>query len=316
LCRHAHELGIKILGDVPIFVADDSADVWAHRELFQLDANGRPTVVAGVPPDYFSEDGQLWGNPLYKWSAHEETGYDWWISRLRAALSLIDSVRIDHFRGFAAHWEIPAGEQTARTGKWVPGPGRRLFDAAARALGDLPIVAEDLGVITPDVEALRDSLGFPGMVVLQFGFCPEPRSTFLPYNHRRKSVVYTGTHDNNTTLGWYQDDASTGERELLRRYVGHDLAEVHWEMIRLALASVADLAIIPHQDVAGLGADCRMNTPGTTVGNWRFRLTDWMLSGSLRDRLADLIHVYGRRRGRGPASRVRGPEEGTRPAAD
>ena len=291
---HARSLGISILGDVPIYVADDSADVWANRELFQLDARGRPAVVAGVPPDYFSETGQLWGNPLYDWQALEASKYAWWIARLRATLELVDVVRLDHFRGFAGYWEVPAGRKTAVVGRWVAGPGRKLFEAVRAALGELPIVAEDLGVITEDVVALRDGLDLPGMAVLQFAFSPSPRSTFVPYLLRHNTVVYTGTHDNNTTLGWYLGDASEAEKDYVRRYLGTDGHEIHWDLIRLALSSVADLAVVPHQDVAGLGGDCRMNTPSTAVGNWQFRLTEWMLSEELRDRFAELAWLYGR----------------------
>jgi len=294
LREHARSLGISILGDVPIYVAGDSAEVWANRELFQLDPHGRPVVVGGVPPDYFSKTGQLWGNPLYDWEALERTGYAWWIARLRATLGLVDAVRLDHFRGFAGYWEVPAGQKTAVKGRWVPGPGRKLFDAARAALGDLPLVAEDLGVITEDVVALRDGLELPGMVVLQFAFSPSPRSTFVPYRLRRNVVVYTGTHDNNTTLGWFLGDAGEAEKDYVRRYIGTDGREIHWDMIRLALASVADLAMVPHQDIAGLGGDCRMNTPATAEGNWQFRLTDSMLSESLRNRFAELAWLYGR----------------------
>ncbi|MCU0293036.1 MAG: 4-alpha-glucanotransferase [Thermoanaerobaculaceae bacterium] len=294
LRARARQLGVSILGDMPIFVADDSADVWANRQLFSLDPNGEPNVVAGVPPDYFSETGQLWGNPLYDWTAMDQTGYAWWIERLRVSLRQVDAIRIDHFRGFSAYWEIPAGEETALNGHWVPGPGRRLFDAVAAALGELPLVAEDLGVITDDVRALRLGLGLPGMAVLQFAFTPQERSSFLPYALERNLVVYTGTHDNNTTLGWYLEDASEAERDFVRRYLVTDGHEIHWDLIRAALASVADLAVVPHQDIAGLGADCRMNRPGQADGNWRFRLTDWMLSGWHQERLANLVWLYGR----------------------
>ncbi|MBP1619471.1 MAG: 4-alpha-glucanotransferase [Acidobacteria bacterium] len=294
LRRHAAARGVRILGDLPIYVADNSADAWSRRELFQVDSEGRPTAVAGVPPDYFSKTGQLWGNPLYDWSAHERTGYAWWIARMRRTLTLVDAVRIDHFRGLAGYWAVPAGAKTAVKGRWLPGPGRALFDALAGALGSLPLVAEDLGVMTPDVEALRDGLGLPGMAVLQFAFSPALRSTFLPYRHRAELVVYTGTHDNNTTLGWYLGEATEGERDYLRRYLDADAREVHWDLIRAALASVADLAVVPHQDLAGLGGDCRMNTPSTAEGNWRFRLTGWMLDPGLQRRLADLVWLYGR----------------------
>jgi 4-alpha-glucanotransferase len=294
LRRRARSLGIRILGDVPIYVADDSADVWAHREIFRLDGKGRPLVVGGVPPDYFSSTGQLWGNPLYDWGVLEASGYFWWVARLRAVLELVDAVRLDHFRGFAGYWEVPAGQKTAVKGRWVPGPGRKLFDAVQGVLGALPFVAEDLGVITEDVVALRDGLDLPGMEILQFAFVPSPRGQFIPYRHRRQLVVYTGTHDNNTTLGWYMGDASDAEKDFVRRYLGTDGHEIHWDMIRLALSSVANLAVVPHQDIAGLGADCRMNTPATTKGNWRFRLTDWMLGDALRDRFAELAWLYGR----------------------
>ncbi len=294
LRRRAHEVGTRIIGDLPIYVAGNSAEVWAHRELFRLDADGHPTAVAGVPPDYFSKDGQLWGNPLYDWGALERTGFRWWIERLRFTLRQVDAVRLDHFRGFAAHWSVPAGERTARAGKWETGPGRALFDALRGELGELPVIAEDLGVITEDVTALREELGFPGMAVLQFAFSPAPRTGFVPYRHRANQVVYTGTHDNNTAAGWYRDDAGEAERDFLRRYLATDAHEVHWDLIRAALASVADLAVIPHQDIAGLGPEARMNTPSSTAGNWRFRLPEWALSDWHRARLAELIWIYGR----------------------
>jgi 4-alpha-glucanotransferase len=290
----AVERGISLLGDVPIFVAADSAEVWAHRELFLLDDEGRPTAVAGVPPDYFSSTGQLWGNPLYDWNRHAADGYAWWIARLEHALGLLDAVRLDHFRGFAAHWQVPAGETTAARGVWVAGPGKALFEAVRRKLGRLPFVAEDLGTITEDVHELRRGLGLHGMAILQFAFAPEPRSTYIPYRLSRDLVVYTGTHDNNTTLGWYRDEASEEEKDLLRRYAVTDGAEINWDLARLALASVCDLAVLPHQDLAGVGSEGRMNTPGVGVGNWTFRLAPWMLDEAIRDRLAELIRVYGR----------------------
>jgi len=290
----ANELGVRILGDVPIFVAYDSAEVWAHPELFLLDEQRRPTVVAGVPPDYFSATGQLWGNPLYDWSHSADTGYSWWIARLRHELGLADAVRLDHFRGFVAHWEVPAADSDASNGRWVPGPGAELFDTVAQQLGGLPFLAEDLGHITPDVHDLRHRLELPGMAVLQFAFSPEPRSTFLPYAHTRDLAVYTGTHDNNTTVGWFFEDAGDGERDLLLRYAAADERDIAWTLNRLAMASVANMAIIPHQDLAGLGADCRMNTPSVANGNWRFRITPWMLQESITTRLAELVWVYGR----------------------
>ncbi len=291
----ARERGVRIFGDLPLFVASASAEVWAHRELFHLDRRGWPTVVSGVPPDYFSETGQLWGNPQYDWERLAATGYRWWVDRLRHALRFAELLRIDHFRGFAASWAVPAGDVTAAGGHWSPGPGRALFDAARGALGELPLVAEDLGTITPDVVELKDALGLPGMAVLQFAFDPAERSTFLPHNHVRNLVVYTGTHDNNTTVGWWRQEAGEVRRDFLRRYAGTEGHEVHWDLIRLALASVARLAVIPHQDVAGLDGTARMNTPGIAAGNWRFRLPRTALDEGLRDRLAALVELYDRR---------------------
>ncbi|HET9886553.1 MAG TPA: 4-alpha-glucanotransferase, partial [bacterium] len=267
----ANELGIRILGDVPIFVAPDSADVWARREIFDLEESGRPRVVAGVPPDYFSANGQLWGNPLFKWDELGARGFDWWIERLRHALRLADLVRIDHFRGFEAYWEIPAQQKTAIVGRWVKGPGRSLFDALVAALGKLPIVAEDLGEITDEVHALRDALGFPGMRVLQFGFGENAREALhAPHNFERRCVAYTGTHDNDTTRGWFEGGKASStrtaeeaarERERVLRYVGTDGREIHWDLIRVLFMSVAEVAIVPMQDVLGLGSEARMNTP-------------------------------------------------------
>ncbi len=292
----AVEHGVSILGDVPIFVALDSADVWAHPELFLLDENRRPTVVAGVPPDYFSETGQLWGNPLYDWERHAEDEYAWWIARTLHTLDLVDAVRLDHFRGFTAFWEVSASETTAVVGRWVPGPGRALFDALQGAIGSLPMVAEDLGEITPDVLELRRNLGLPGMAVLHFAFGPEPRSTFIPYQLQKDMVIYTGTHDNNTTVGWYTEDATDEERDLVRRYTASDGSDISWQLIRLAMASVADVAIIPHQDLVGLGADSRMNTPGVAEGNWTFRLSQTMLDPSIAARFRNLVETFGRAR--------------------
>ena len=293
LKEYAAEKKIGILGDVPIFVAQDSADVWAHPELFLMDDHDRPAVVAGVPPDYFSPTGQLWGNPLYDWARMAEDGYEWWIDRLKHTLAQVDMVRLDHFRGFASYWEIPADAEIARNGRWVEGPGRPFFDAISQALGGLPFIAEDLGDITEDVIALRDELGLPGMAILHFGFSPDPRSSYIPYSHTRNLVVYTGTHDNNTTVGWFLEDANDGERELVRSYVGTD-GEIHWDLTRLIMASVADLAVVPHQDLAGLGGNCRMNTPAVADGNWTFRLMPWMLDHEIRGRLAGMVDTYGR----------------------
>ena len=297
---------IQIMGDLPIFVAHDSADVWAQPELFRLDARGRPTVLAGVPPDYFSATGQLWGNPHYRWDVFERTGYRWWIERFRALLALVDRVRIDHFRGFEASWEVPADASTAVQGEWVKGPGRSLFEAVQAALNAdrLPVVAENLGVITPEVEALREVLGFPGMAILQFAFGNDAHADdFKPHNYPRNLVVYTGTHDNDTTVGWWTGAAGhstradaeiESEHELARRYLGFDGRDVHWEFVRAALGSVADTAIVPAQDLLGLGSHARMNRPGTISGNWRWRLVPGQLTLDTARKLAAMAETYGR----------------------
>src|SRR5262249_48061999 len=239
--RYANERHVQLIGDVPIFVSADSADVWANPGLFLLDAERRPRFVAGVPPDYFSATGQLWGNPLYDWEANRRTDYAWWVARLQAALGQVDLVRLDHFRGFEAHWEVPAGMPNAMKGRWVKGPGKDLFEVVRRELGGLPLIAEDLGLITPEVEALRDELGLPGMRILQFAFGGAPEDRFLPHNYERQALVYTGTHDNDTTRGWYRT-ISDGERHFVRRYLGRDGSDIAWDMIRLAWSSVADWA--------------------------------------------------------------------------
>jgi 4-alpha-glucanotransferase len=294
LRAHCYALGVRILGDLPIFVALDSADVWAHRELFELDPKGRPTVVAGVPPDYFSKTGQRWGNPLYRWDGLAGTGYAWWIERMRTMLEQVDIVRIDHFRGFAGYWEIPATELTAVRGRWLPGPGQAVFDAMARALGRLPVIAEDLGELSPDVHELREALGFPGMKVLQFAFGGDARDPFLPHNFTRDCVVYTGTHDNDTTRGWYEQSSTPAERDRARRYMGRDGTDITWDMIRLAFASVADLALVPLQDVLDLGSEARMNLPGRMEGNWGWRFGAQDLTDAIADRLESLTALYGR----------------------
>lgn len=284
--------GIRIMGDVPIYVAQDSADVWANRDLFQLDENGAPTVVAGVPPDYFSATGQRWGNPLYRWETLRETGYRWWISRIKTNLELTDLVRLDHFRGFAAYWEIPAHETTAIHGRWMPGPGKMLFDALRSALGGLPLVAEDLGFITPEVHELRHSIGLPGMRVLQFGF-GQPDSPHLPHRFEVSTVVYTGTHDNNTSRGWFET-ASENERELARAYLGDDCRDFSWALIRAAYTSVAEISIVPVQDVLGLGGEGRMNTPGDPLHNWSWRVGAGALTRAHAERLRKLAEITGR----------------------
>ncbi|HEX5503681.1 MAG TPA: 4-alpha-glucanotransferase [Thermomicrobiales bacterium] len=292
LRRAARARGIRLIGDLPIFVARDSADVWAHPDLFLLDADGAPTAVAGVPPDYYSATGQLWGNPLYRWDAMARDGYAWWTARLRAALALYDLVRLDHFRGFEAYWAVPAGAETAANGRWVAGPRDDFFDAARAALGGLPFIAEDLGLITPEVHALRERVGLPGMKVLQFAFS-DPDSPYLPHTFTPDCVVYTGTHDNDTTRGWWAaaDDA---ERAFARRYLGRDGADIAWDLIRLAFGSVAALAVVPLQDVLDLGSAARMNTPGVPTGNWAWRCPPGALTPALAARLRDLATVYGR----------------------
>jgi 4-alpha-glucanotransferase len=297
---------IAIMGDLPIFVAHDSADVWARRELFRLEPDGRPTVVAGVPPDYFSETGQLWGNPHYRWDALARTGYAWWVERFRALLALVDRIRIDHFRGFAAAWEVPRDATTAVRGEWIAGPGAALFERVQSALRAerLPFVAENLGVITPDVEHLREQFGLPGMAILQFAFGTDPQAPdFKPHNYPRNRVVYTGTHDNDTTRGWWAGDVGhstrsitdiTNEREHARRYLSLDGLEVHWDFIRAVLASVADTAIVPVQDLLGLGSEARMNRPGTIGGNWQWRLLPGQLTHDVAVRLAVMAETYDR----------------------
>jgi 4-alpha-glucanotransferase len=304
---------VALMGDIPIFVSGDSADVWSHPELFRLEPDGRPTVVAGVPPDYFSATGQLWGNPIYDWDEMARTGYAWWIERFRAALELVDLVRLDHFRGFEAYWEIPAREETAINGEWVKGPGAALFEALREALGELPIVAENLGVITPEVEELRERFGFPGMAILQFAFGRDPEGAkFQPHNYPRNRVVYTGTHDNDTTVGWWTsagaadstrtDDEVQDERARALAYLDAEGRDIHWAFIRAALASVADTAIVPLQDVLGLGSEARMNLPGRGSGNWRWRFTDGSLTDEIRERLRKMAELYGRTAAVAPAA--------------
>ena len=288
----AHARSIRILGDVPIYVAWDSADVWGNRELFELDAKGYPTVVAGVPPDYFSETGQRWGNPLYRWEKLKETNYKWWIERVRANLRFADVVRLDHFRGFAAYWEIPAAEPTAIHGRWMPGPGKALFDAIRGALGELPLVAEDLGFITEDVHELRRAINVPGMRILQFGFA-QADSPHLPHRFEPRMVVYTGTHDNDTAHGWFAT-APEEERAASRDYLGCEETDIAWGLIRTAYTSVADTAIVPVQDILGLGTEGRMNRPGAEHGNWSWRVRPGALTREHAERLHRLAEITGR----------------------
>jgi 4-alpha-glucanotransferase len=294
LLKYAHSARVRIIGDMPLYVAHDSADVWVERDLFKLLPNGKPKEMAGVPPDYFSRTGQLWGNPIYNWRQHKATGFDWWIRRMRAALELYDIVRIDHFRGLAAYWSVPHGKRTAMNGKWIKAPGRELLQKMRDELGTLPLIAEDLGVITPDVEALRDDFDLPGMKILQFSFDSSEENDYLPHNYLRNAVAYTGTHDNDTMAGWYRS-AFASDCALARDYLNTNRSEIPSAAVRAVWASVADMAIAPLQDILSLGSKARMNTPGTIGGdNWRWRFRKEDLSKSLALKLRRLTHVYGR----------------------
>ncbi len=293
LRRYAAQRRVLLFGDMPIFVAHDSAEVWAHREYFTLGEDGQPRVVAGVPPDYFSETGQRWGNPHYDWARMRADDFDWWVRRMRTQLELFDWVRIDHFRGFEAYWSIPADAETAVEGHWVKAPGAELLDALYRAFDALPVIAEDLGTITPEVNALLERFGLPGMKVLQFAFGGGPDNPYLPHNHEVNGVVYTGTHDNDTTLGWYES-AGAAEREHVQAYFGPTEEPVPWLLIRAALASVARVAMVPLQDVLALNSAHRMNTPGTQEGNWRWRFSWEQVPADLAARLRAMMHLYGR----------------------
>ncbi|HEV8712830.1 MAG TPA: 4-alpha-glucanotransferase [Candidatus Binatia bacterium] len=303
LKTYANQHGIQIIGDLPIYVGFDSAEVWSHSELFSLDPHTRtPLAVAGVPPDAFSETGQRWGNPLYRWRDEHgqpvEAVHEWWVRRFRSTLELTDILRIDHFRGFEAYWSVPVTEETALNGQWIAGPGANLFTRVQDALGDLPVIAEDLGMITPEVDALRLRFGFPGMKVLQFAFDGNATNPYLPHNYTDpRCVVYTGTHDNDTTLGWFR--SSPPERRMaILHYLGRaNSPELHWDMIRLALSSVAGMAVVPLQDILGLGSTGRMNTPGQSQGNWCWRYQPGALHSALSARLAELTHTYGRDKG-------------------
>jgi 4-alpha-glucanotransferase len=292
LRAYVHSRGLQIVGDIPIFVAMDSADAWSHPDLFFLDEAGKPNVVAGVPPDYFSPTGQLWGNPLYDWSKHKDSGYAWWIERIRATLNIVDIVRIDHFRGFAGYWEIPGDASTAQFGRWVPGPGADLFHAIRAALGDLPIIAEDLGEITPDVIELRDLFGLPGMKILQFGFSG-PDNPFLPQHYTTNCVAYTGTHDNDTVLGWYRS-APPHERDFYHRYISRDNGDVPGDMLKAIWGSVAVFAIAPLQDFLRMGTEARMNFPGKVGGYWSWRMNERVLDENLKNQLRELNWVFQR----------------------
>lgn len=293
LRRYANRHGIRVVGDLPIFVAYDSADVWAHRDLFRLDPHGHPLEVAGVPPDLFTAHGQFWGNPVYDWPRNAATGFAWWTNRVRATLERVDALRIDHFRGFAASWVIPARASSAAGGQWEPGPGTTIFAALEAELGSLPLIVEDLGLITSDVTALREALGIPGMKVLQFAFDSGPTNAYLPHNYDPLTVCYTGTHDNQTTVGWFRT-LPDHVRTNVQRYLGRDGSDIAWDFIRLAHESVADWAIVPLQDVMRLDDDARMNTPGTAVGNWEWRYANHQLHDGLCGGLRELTETYGR----------------------
>jgi len=293
LRAYAKAHGVLFLGDMPIFVAHDSAEVWAQRECFKLDATGQPTVVAGVPPDYFCASGQRWGNPLYDWDCAQAQGFGWWIARMKTELSRCDLVRVDHFRGFEACWEIPAAEETAVNGRWVKAPGEALFDALLERFGSLPLVAEDLGLITPEVHRMREKYGFPGMLVLQFAFDGGAGNPYLPHRHEPNSVAYTGTHDNDTTRAWFEDLPAQKQLYVVD-YLGFQHEAMPWPLVRAALMSVARLAVIPMQDIMGLGRGHRMNTPGTVEGNWRWRFEWELLTEDIVAKLKRLIALYGR----------------------
>ena len=292
--RYANENGIKIIGDIPIFVAADSSDAWANPEIFLFDEERKPVKVAGVPPDYFSATGQLWGNPLYNWQKLKETNYSWWVERVRANLSTCDIIRIDHFRGFEAYWAVPYGDDTAINGQWEPGPGIDLFNAIKSQLGELPIIAEDLGLMTQGVIDLREATGFPGMKILGFAFDSGEENDYLPHTYTKNCVVYTGTHDNDTLIGWFQK-AKEEDRQFARDYLNsRSDDEIHWNAIRGAWSSVANMAISPVQDFLGLGSEARINTPGVAAGNWQWRLRHGVLTDELAERIAKLTKVYSR----------------------
>lgn len=293
LKKYANERNIRVVGDIPIFVDHNSADVWGNPKFFEVDKQGNRVLVAGVPPDYFSETGQLWGNPLYKWDALEKADFSWWVHRFRQMFELFDAIRVDHFRGFDEYWEVPATEKTAVNGSWVSCPGEKLFKTIKKELGDLPIIAEDLGVMTPGVENLRDQFSFPGMKILQFAFNSDSSNDYLPHNYPQNCVVYTGTHDNDTTLGWY-NSAPSEEKHKVREYTRSDGSEIQWELIRLGMLSVADQAIFPLQDYMNLDESHRMNIPGTAENNWLWRYNHKMLASVDRNRIKKFVELSNR----------------------
>lgn len=292
--KYANQNNIKIIGDIPIFVAADSADTWSNLDIFLFDKDLKPVKVAGVPPDYFSSTGQLWGNPLYNWDKLKETGYKWWIERVKASLSLCDIIRIDHFRGFESYWAVPFGDKTAENGQWLPGPGIDLFNAIKNELGELPIIAEDLGSMTQEVINLRESTGFPGMKILSFAFDSGEENDYLPHTYPRNCVVYTGTHDNDTLVGWFEKAKIEDKRFAMDYLNSRDEKEIHWDTIRAAWSSVADIAIAPIQDFLGLSSEARINTPGVASGNWKWRLKKDILTDDLAEKIEKLTKIYSR----------------------
>lgn len=297
LKSYCNRKGIQIIGDMPFYVSYNSVDVWKNPEFFKLNEKKQPAFVSGVPPDYFSRTGQLWGDPVYRWDALKEQGYSWWIRRIEHNLKLFDFIRIDHFRGFVGYWEVRAGERTAVKGRWVKAPAKNFFTEVCERFPHLPILAEDLGTITPDVREIMRHFGFPGMRVLLFAFGEDlPTNPYAPHNHLKNCIVYTGTHDNNTVRGWFEGEATPEDRERLFRYLGREVhpQEVHWEFIRLAMMSVADMVIIPMQDILGLGEQARMNRPATVKGNWQWRLLPEQLTSTLTRRLLEMTQIYGR----------------------
>ncbi len=304
LKKYANDRGVRLIGDMPIFAALDSADVWCNQDRFKLNQNGTPKVVAGVPPDYFSETGQLWGNPVYDWERMRQDRFSWWIARVGSLLRTVDVIRIDHFRGFEATWEVPGNDETAENGSWEAVPGKELFSVLAEALPSLPVIAEDLGVITPEVIGLRDSFGFPGMKILQYAFGGDARNSDLPHNYVRNCVAYTGTHDNETAVGWWEahspegvsddDPGPTRVTEHCKRYLATDGSKINWDLMRAIWASVADTAIVPIQDVIGVGSEGRMNLPATETENWTWRMTKEAISPDVTQRLREMTETYGR----------------------
>ncbi|HEX3034110.1 MAG TPA: 4-alpha-glucanotransferase [Thermodesulfobacteriota bacterium] len=288
---------IQLIGDVPIYVNYDSSDVWTNPQIFQLDNNKRPTFVAGVPPDYFSETGQLWGNPVYNWDVLRNTGYPWWLSRMEHNFKIFDMFRLDHFRGFVAYWEVPAGEKTAINGRWVEVPTQEFFNTLLKRFPNLPVIAEDLGIITPDVRELISRLELPGMKLLIFAFGDDfPNGAYLPHNYPKNCIAYTGTHDNNPIKGWFRREANPDNKRRVFKYIGHEVSEenVHWEFIRLAMSSIANTVIFPMQDILGLGEEAKMNLPATANGNWQWRLKPEQITPSVVEKLREITEIYGR----------------------